>query len=150
MVALIGGELSNTEYPEAPRVAVGAIVFKDDRVLMVRRGQPPGEDQWAIPGGSVRLGETLQAAAEREIMEETGITIRAGKAVYTFDAIVHDREGKVRFHYVINDLDAEYVSGEIQAGDDAREARWLTVDELNQLPLNPVTREVLRDLYQFI
>ncbi|MBW2439133.1 MAG: NUDIX domain-containing protein, partial [Deltaproteobacteria bacterium] len=58
-------------------VAVGAIVFENDRVLLVRRGQPPSQDLWAIPGGRVKLGETLQEAAEREILEETGITIRA-------------------------------------------------------------------------
>ena len=57
-----------TEYPDQPRVAVGAIVFKDHKVLLVRRGKPPARDLWAIPGGSVEICETLQQAAEREIL----------------------------------------------------------------------------------
>ena len=98
------------DYPGHPRVAVGAVVFKDERVLLVRRGQPPSEDLWAIPGGSVEIGETLQEAAEREILEETGIKIRAGEPVFTFDVIERDRTGKIRFHYVIVDLVADYTA----------------------------------------
>jgi 8-oxo-dGTP diphosphatase len=60
-------------YPDAPRPAVGAVVFKGDAVLLVQRANPPSRGMWAIPGGRVRLGETLQAAAEREILEETGV-----------------------------------------------------------------------------
>jgi ADP-ribose pyrophosphatase len=56
-------------YPDAPRVAVGAVITHKDKVLLVLRGQPPAKDMWAIPGGSVNLGETLQAAAEREVLE---------------------------------------------------------------------------------
>ena len=85
-------------YPDFPRVAVGAVVFKDGKVLMVRRGKPPAKDQWAIPGGSVELGETLQDAAEREILEETGISIRAHAPFYTFEVIDRDEKNRVRFH----------------------------------------------------
>lgn len=132
------------EYPDVPLVAVGALVVKDDRVLLVRRGQPPSEGMWAIPGGRVELGETLQAAAEREIEEETGLTISAGDPFHTFDVIQRDDAGRIRFHYVIVDLLAVYVSGVLQPGDDAREARWVTRDELEELPVNQTTLEVLQ------
>ena len=79
-------------YPQAPCVAVGAIVFKEDHVLLVRRGKAPSRGQWAIPGGSVTLGESLQEAAERAIFEETGIRITAGKPAYVFDVV--DRQTK--------------------------------------------------------
>ncbi|MEE9402308.1 MAG: NUDIX hydrolase, partial [Desulfobacteria bacterium] len=110
--------MSAREYPENPQVAVGAIVIKDGRVLLVKRSQPPSKGLWAIPGGRVELGETLKEAAEREIMEETGLTIRAGDPVYTFEVIKRDDTGRIRFHYVIVDLVADYLSGKLNASDD--------------------------------
>ena len=136
-------------YPECPVVAVGAVVFREERVLLVRRGQPPSHDLWAIPGGKVRLGETLQAAAEREILEETGLTVRAREPVYTFDFIEQDAQGRIRFHYVIVDLIADYVAGTICAGDDAREVRWIGPDEIPQLKVSPQTIELLQREYGF-
>ena len=122
-------------YPNTPRVAVGAVVIHDNKVLLVLRGHPPGEGLWAIPGGSVQLGERLQAAAEREILEETGLRIKAGQVIYAFDGIVHDETGRVQYHYVILDLEAELVGPPypVTAGDDAREAGWFSLADLNRL-----------------
>lgn len=135
--------------PTRPQVAVGAFVFKDDRVLLVKRGHPPAKGQWAIPGGRVRLGETLETAAEREILEETGISIRAGKPAYVFDTIVCDDDGRIQYHYVIIDLMAEYVSGDPRAGDDAAEARWVSRSGFDQLEINPRTREAMKSTFHF-
>jgi len=137
------------DYPGKPRVAVGAVVFKEECVLLVRRGQAPAKDLWAIPGGSVEIGETLQEAAEREILEETGIQIRALKPIYTFDVIDRDAVGKVRFHYVIVDLAADYVMGEPVAGDDALEARWISAREINGLEVSAATLKLLKTRYGF-
>jgi 8-oxo-dGTP diphosphatase len=142
-------KMSTREYPENPQVAVGAIVIKDGRVLLVRRGQPPSKGLWAIPGGRVELGETLKEAAEREIIEETGLTICAGDPVYTFDVIERDDAGHIRFHYVIVDLVADYLSGKINPSDDASEARWVTPEELEGLPMNETTRKVLTNVVHF-
>jgi ADP-ribose pyrophosphatase len=136
-------------YPHQPCVAVGAVVFYNDRVLLVRRGQPPSENLWAIPGGKVKLGETLQAAAEREILEETGLRIKAREPVYTFDHLERDQTGNIRFHYVIVDLMADYVDGEIRPGDDAAEARWISRQEIRQLQVSPVTLDFLRRQFKF-
>jgi 8-oxo-dGTP diphosphatase len=141
--------MSTGEYPDVPRVAVGAIVFRDGRVLLVKRGRPPSQGQWAIPGGRVELGETLQAAAEREINEETGLTIRARDPAYTFDVILRDDAGRVRFHYVIVDLLADYLDGEPRPGDDAREARWIAPQELAELPISQTTLDVLKNELHF-
>ena len=137
------------DYPGHPRVAVGAVVFKDGCVLLVRRGQPPAEDLWAIPGGSVEIGETLQEAAEREIREETGIQIRALKPIHTFDVIDRDAAEKVRFHYVIVDLAADYVSGEPSPGDDAVEARWVPDREIKSLEVSAATSKLLKTKFGF-
>ncbi len=136
-------------YPEQPRVAVGAVVFKDNKVLLVKRAKPPAKGVWAIPGGSVELGETLQHAAEREILEETGITILAKKPVYTFDLIEKDTSGRVCFHYVIIDFTADYLSGNPVPGDDAVEVRWVSSGELKTLNINQRTLQVLKSLFDF-
>jgi ADP-ribose pyrophosphatase len=141
--------LPKSAYPEHPRAAVGAVVFKDDKVLLVRRGRPPAMGQWAIPGGNVKLGETLQQAAEREILEETGITIRARDPIYTFDAIVRDEDGAIQFHYVIIDLAADYIDGNPRPGDDADEVQWLDAQALDTLPVSPPTLKLLRETLHF-
>lgn len=133
-------------YPDKPRVAVGAVVIHKGRVLLVQRGQAPAEGFWAIPGGSVELGETLQSAAEREIKEETGIVIQAREPIFTFDMVEKDAQGRVRFHYVIIDLQAEYVGGELRPGTDARQARWVAPAELDSLNVSPKTRELLKQI----
>ena len=139
----------NGAYPNCPKVAVGAIVFKEDKVLLVLRGKPPAENLWSIPGGSVELGETLQEATEREIREEAGITIRAREPVYTFDVLERDSKGNVRFHYVIVDLAADYISGELRPGDDAVDVRWFSADEVNKLKVSEATRKLLNERFGF-
>ncbi len=136
-------------YPTNPRVAVGAVVFKDERVLLIRRGQPPAENLWAIPGGGVKIGETLQEAAEREILEETGIQIQAAEPIYTFDVIERDAAGKVRFHYVIVDLAADYVMGKPSPGDDAVGARWVSAGEIDSLEVSSATVKLLKTRFNF-
>lgn len=126
---------------------MGAVVFNEDKVLLVLRGKPPAEKQWSIPGGCVELGETLQEAAEREITEETGIVIQAKKPIYTFDVIERDEDGRIRFHYVIVDLAADYVSGELKAGDDAVDVSWVSRKDLNNRNVSNATRKLLAQCY---
>lgn len=131
-------------YPNRPLVAVGAVVFKEDKVLLILRAKPPAENHWTIPGGSVELGETLQEAAEREIWEETGLTIQAGAPVYTFDVIERDSKGAILFHYVIVDLAADYVSGELRPGDDAIDVCWASFRDVKSLKVSTATRKLLK------
>jgi 8-oxo-dGTP diphosphatase len=135
--------MSNREYPDHPRVGVGAVVLRKGRVLLVRRGVEPALGLWAIPGGGLRLGETLQEGAEREILEETGIVIRAGEPVFTCDSLQRDAEGRIRFHYVIVDVKADYLSGDVKGADDALEARWVSPAEIRELPVTQSTLKLL-------
>ena len=98
---------------------------------------------------SVEICETLQRAAEREIFEETGITIQALEPIFTFDYIERDELGCARFHYVIIDLTAEYVAGEPRAGDDAAEARWVSSQEMTGLKVSLKTRQLLKERFDF-
>ena len=136
--------MSKRSYTEYPRVGVGAIVIRDGKVLLVKRGVPPSEGLWAIPGGMIELGETIQQAAEREIYEETGIRIQAREPVYNFDLIDRDAEGRIRYHFVVVDVFAYYVSGEPEASDDVVDARWVAPEELEALPASPNTMRLLR------
>jgi len=141
--------MSTHEYPDSPQLAVGAIVMRDNKVLLVKRGRPPGEGLWAVPGGRVKLGETLKEAVEREVREETGLIVRARNPVYAFDLIEPDGEGRIQYHYVVVDLLADYVEGQPSPGDDALEARWVTFEALRDLPASRTTREVLRKTVDF-
>ena len=141
--------IPSSAYPNRPLVAVGAVVFKEDKVLLVLRGKPPAENSWTIPGGSVELGETLQEAAEREIREETGLFIQAREPVYTFDVIERDHKGEILFHYVIVDLEADYVSGELRPGDDAVDVCWASSQDLKSLNVSAATRKLLKQCYRF-
>ena len=143
-----GNPIDSLIPPLTPQVAVGAIVIKDNKILLVKRGKDPGRGQWAIPGGSVKLGETLQEAAEREIREETGLVVRAREPVYTFDFIERDNQ-EVRFHYVIIDLMADLIGGELHPSDDAVDARWVRQEEVDALAVNKSTKEFLKKI-QFI
>jgi 8-oxo-dGTP diphosphatase len=138
--------MAGREYPDHPRVGVGAVVQREDRILLVRRGAAPSMGLWSIPGGGLRIGETLQQGAEREILEETGIVIRAGAPIFTCDSFERDKEGRFRFHYVIVDMAADYLSGEVEAADDALEARWVSQTEILELSVTKTTLKLLTQI----
>jgi len=138
--------ISMNEYPDRPRIAIGGVVIQNGQVLLVQRGKPPSEGEWAIPGGSVELGESLQDAVAREILEETGLTVRAGEVCHIFEDIRRDDSGGVRFHYVIVDLWAEHVQGEPAAGSDVLQAAWISAAELMNMPVNINTMMLLKKL----
>jgi ADP-ribose pyrophosphatase len=141
---------SAESLPNAPVVGVGAVVFNEGRVLLVKRRTPPSEGLWAIPGGRLMLGETLQQAAEREILEETGIIIQAHEPVFAFDVIERDERGAIRYHYVIVDVQATYVSGKPMAGDDAEIAAWLSPNDVRRLPVSEKTLYLLKEILHFL
>jgi ADP-ribose pyrophosphatase len=145
---IISGQ-NNDMAAAKPVVGVGAVVIHQNRVLLVKRKHEPAKDFWAIPGGKVKFGETLQQAAEREILEETGVRIKAGKAVYAFDLIDEDKQSGCPFHYVIIDLESCYLGGEVKAGDDAGEAGWFDKTEIKKLNLNNNTKQLLVSHYEF-
>ncbi len=130
------------EYPDRPLVGVGAIVLDGDRVLLVRRGHPPAEGTWAFPGGLVELGESAAQAVQREVEEECHIRIEPFAIAGLFEPVV--REGdRIKYHYVVIDFAARYVSGRLKAASDAWEARWVPLDEVNRYPLSDDARRLL-------
>jgi 8-oxo-dGTP diphosphatase len=132
------------EYPDAPRVGVGAVVLHEGRVLLVRRGGQPSFGRWSLPGGLVELGETTAEAACREIAEECGCAIRLVGIAGVVDRIVRDAEGRIRYHYVLVDYLAYPESETIKAGSDAAEACWVAIDRVGELDVTEGVADMIR------
>ena len=135
--AVIG--LEARRYPDRPIVGVLAVVMRGERVLVVRRANPPMPGRWGFPGGVLELGETVAQGAMRELLEETGVAAEAAGPLTVIDTIDRDGEGRVRYHYTLVAVIGHWQSGEGVAGDDADEIAWLTRTEIieQNLPTAP-------------
>ncbi len=132
------------DYPERPLIGVGAVIVDGGRVVVVRRGHEPLKGEWSIPGGVLEIGETLRAGAAREALEETSMIVEAGEVLEVLDRIVCDREGRIQFHYVLIDFLCRRTGGELRAGGDAEEARWISAGELDSFSIADSAAAVLR------
>ncbi len=126
-----------------PVVGVGIVAWRDDRVLLIRRGQPPREGQWSLPGGKQECGETIFAAADRELREETGLALLSPRLVTVVDCIERNPAGEVELHYTLIEITGEAGPGAARAASDARAVRWFTLAEIETLPLWSETRRVI-------
>ena len=131
------------EYPDRPIPTVGAVILNGGQVLLAQRGKEPNKGKWTLPGGAIELGETARQAIEREVREECGIVVQAGDVVQVVDLIQPDETGALRFHYVVIDFACQYVDGELTAGDDVADVRWVRPDEFDALNVAQRTREVI-------
>ncbi len=134
----------NRDYPERPIVGVGAVIVRDGRVVLVRRGNEPRQGEWSIPGGVLEIGETLRQCATREAREETGLEVEAGAVLDVFDSIHPDPAGRTRYHFVIVDFLCRVISGELRPGGDVLDARWVTVGDLESFQLSEKAKSVIR------
>jgi ADP-ribose pyrophosphatase YjhB (NUDIX family) len=144
--------LAERAYPAAPRVGVLAIARRGDRLLLVRRRNPPDAGKWGFPGGALELGETVAAAAVRELREETGVEADPSGVLDVVDFIEGDAEGRVRFHYALIAVLLDWRGGEGVAADEIDELRWLTLAEVDALlasaseRVGPIARKALEGI----
>jgi ADP-ribose pyrophosphatase YjhB (NUDIX family) len=104
---------------------VGAvIVAADGRVVLIRRRFEPLQGRWSLPGGTVEVGEKLEEALAREMVEETGLAVEIGPVIEVFDRITRDENGRVRYHFVLVDYLCWPLSGRLTAGSDVDAALW--------------------------
>jgi 8-oxo-dGTP diphosphatase len=142
------------EYPEQPVVGIGGVVIEDGRALLIRRGSEPLRGQWSIPGGTLEIGESLQAGVARELLEETGLIVRVLDLIEVFDRIFReDARGndtcraRPKFHFVIVDYLCERISGEAHAASDVTDVAYAREDELEQYHLTETATRVLRKAF---
>ena len=132
-----------------PVPTVGVVCLRGDQVLLIKRGTAPRLGQWSLPGGRIELGETAAAAALRELAEETGVEARLLGLIDVVDGVFTSREsGEITRHYVMIDYAARWISGEPVAGDDAADARFVSLDEALALVEWDVTRKVIVETFE--
>ena len=131
------------KYPDQPIIGVGAVIFRDDQVLLIQRGKEPSLGQWSIPGGAVLVGETLEEGVRREILEETHLEVQVLTLVKVLERIFRDSAGRVAYHYVLVDFLCHCPDGEPQAGSDAQDARFVNLRDLASYRIAPITLGVI-------
>ena len=130
-------------YPEYPMVGVAAVIFREGQVLLAKRGKEPNRGKRSTPGGRLELGETIFETACREVLEECSIEIEVESVIDADDILIHDDDGRVKYHFADIYVKAKYISGEAKAQSDVAECRWVTPGEMAELDMAPPLREIL-------
>jgi len=137
----------NRSHPRTPLLGASACIFDAGKVLLVLGANPPKKDLWSLPGGLVEVGETLQQAAARELLEETGLAASfLGLAEWV--EVIERNGDTTKYHFVIAMFVGQPDHGEIKAGDDARDARWFELPELCQLPMTKGTAVLIHKAHK--
>jgi ADP-ribose pyrophosphatase YjhB (NUDIX family) len=132
------------DFPDRPIAGVGAVIVHQGRVVIVQRANEPRKGEWSIPGGVLEIGETLRQCAAREAREETGLEVEPGEVLDVFDSITTEPDGRARYHFVIVDFLCRLLGGELRAGGDAMQARWISAEELENFVMSDNTKQVIR------
>lgn len=136
------------EYPQRPVIGVGGVVISENRTLLIRRGAPPLEGEWSIPGGTLELGETLAEGVQRELAEETGIEVRVLNQIEVFERIFRDASGKPKYHFVVFDYFCQMIGGNVRAGSDATDVAWVAEPDLAKYSLTSTATRVIEKAFQ--
>ncbi len=134
---------SRRRYPDRPIVGVGAVVLVEDRVVLVKRRFEPLAGQWSLPGGSLEVGETLEAGAAREILEETGLEVEVGPVIEVFDRILLDEDKRIRYHFVLIDYLCRPVGGRLKAASDVADVALARPTDLGRFRLTPKATAII-------
>ncbi|MGD8505332.1 MAG: NUDIX hydrolase [Candidatus Bathyarchaeota archaeon] len=136
------------EYPTRPIVGVGALLIKNGKLLLVRRGAKPGQGKWSIPGGLVELGERTRDAVIREVKEECGLDVELERLMDVFDNITRDEKGRIQYQFVVVNFMAKIKGGILKSADDVLEARWVSLNEVEKYNLTNSFRAFYQKHYE--
>jgi 8-oxo-dGTP diphosphatase len=135
-------------FPSRPLVGVGAVILDGENVLLVRRAHAPLKGEWSLPGGAVELGETLEGAVAREVLEETGLEVEVGPVVDVLDRIHTAPDGRIEYHFVIVDYLCTPRAGDAACGSDASDVQWAPVAALSPYRLTDKASAVIRKAWE--
>jgi len=130
-------------YPSRPMVGVGAVILIDGKIVLVKRRHEPLAGQWSLPGGTLELGETLEAGVAREMLEETGLVVDVGPVIEVFDRILLDEQRKVRYHFVLVDYLCRQIGGTLASASDAMAVALVDPSDLDRYHLAPKALDVI-------
>jgi 8-oxo-dGTP diphosphatase len=137
-------------YPTHPQIGIGVVLLRGPEVLLIKRGRPPRVGAWSLPGGRQELGETAEACARRELLEETGLTAGPLVLVGHVDSIHRDAAQNIEYHYTILDFAARYTGGEAVPGDDVTDTAWATAEEFDAYDLWPAARGIILKAFSLL
>jgi 8-oxo-dGTP diphosphatase len=132
-------------YPDQPVVGIGAVIIKEGKIVLIKRGNEPSKGKWSIPGGHVELGENLKEAVIRETKEETCLAVDNPILIDVVENVDWDEQRKIKYHYVIVDYLVHVKGGNIEAASDAAELRWVPFGEVEAYNLTASFRLFFRD-----
>lgn len=132
-------------YPDQPVVGIGAVIIKEGKIALIKRGNEPARGKWTIPGGLVELGESIEDAVIRETLEETGLTVENPRLIDVVSNVDLDEKGKVKYHYVIIDYSVHVKEGTAAASSDAAELQWVPLDKVESYDLTASFRLFFRN-----
>ncbi len=132
------------EYPSLPMVGAGALIHKGHKILLVKRRNEPNKGRWALPGGLVELGESVEDAVRREVKEEVGLDVRLEGLLDVLDDIHYDREGRTRYHYILVDYLAAPHGGRLKLNSESAESRWFDPAEVPGINASDNTKDVVK------
>jgi 8-oxo-dGTP diphosphatase len=130
-------------YPSRPFLGVGALIFDNEKLLIVERAGEPFKGYWSLPGGIVECGEKLEQGVRREVLEETGLEVEALSVFEIFERIIPDAEGRIEYHYVLVDYLCRPVGGRLSAASDVSQVAWVTEQNLREYRLTDGTLSVV-------
>ncbi|WP_374547868.1 NUDIX hydrolase [Rhodoblastus sp.] len=142
--------LSRRLYPAQPALAVSVAVFREGKVLLASRAEEPYRRLFTLPGGLVEVGETVEAAALRELREETGVLARLVGFNRMVEHIARDDAGRVERHYVILSFAARWIAGEGEPSPEAAEILWRAPGDYEGLSLTPMLSHIVADAMRIV
>jgi 8-oxo-dGTP diphosphatase len=136
--------MANRQYPDRPILGVGALIFHNDCILLVERGKEPLKGYWSLPGGVVEVGETLEQAIRREVLEETSIEIEIVTVLEIFERIMRDGEGRPEYHYVLIDYLCRAGTAGARPASDVSQVAWVRREHLDRYRITEGTPPVIQ------